>query len=589
MQTRGILKRIFVWRARHIPPRQFLLITSLVVGVLSGLAAVLLKTSIHYLLQLLNTSVEINKSSLLYFALPLLGIILTALFVRFFVKDNISHGVTRILFAISKKNSLLKFHNNYSSMAASSLTIGFGGSVGAEAPIVLTGASLGSSLGKWLRLNYRDRTLLLGCGAAGAIAGIFQAPIAGVVFTLEVLMLDLSLSSLVPLLISSVTATIIAFFLMGKNFLFSFILKETYTLTDIPFYILLGVFTGLISYYFTRITNTIEAGFASIKASSLKIMTGGIVLGVLIFVFPALYGEGYETISFLLNGEGDRVIGNSVLYSFVDRYGLFLVYLGLLIVFKVIAMATTTGAGGVGGIFAPSLFTGGVAGFFFSSLLNGIPGVSLSNSNFTLAGMAGLMAGVMHAPLTGIFLIAEITGGYGLLIPLIITSTISYLTIMYFEPHSIYTKRLAKRGELITHDKDKAVLTLMNWKKHIEKDFSILHPEESLGKLVKKVSKSKRNIFPVLDDHKTMIGIVSLDNIREIMFQHELYESTLVRDLMVMPRVFIYQDDSMETILDKFRETIAWNLPVVDSGKYVGFISKSRIFAAYRKVLVDVT
>ncbi len=589
MRSRGLLRKIFIWRTKHIPPRQFLLITSFFVGIISGLAAVLLKSAIHYLLLLLNTSLSINSSNLLYFGLPLLGIILTALFVGFIVKDDISHGVSKILFAISRKNSILKFHNNYSSMAASSLTIGFGGSVGAEAPIVLTGASLGSSLGKWLHMNYRDRTLMLGCGAAGAIAGIFQAPIAGVVFTLEVLMLDLTLSSIVPLLISSVMATIMAFLLMGKSFLFSFVLRETYSLSDIPFYALLGVFTGLISFYFTRTTGFIESKLASIRRRSIRIFAGGLALGIFIFVFPALYGEGYETISFLLKDESAMVLGNSFLASLIDQYGLILIYLGLLILFKVIAMAVTTGAGGVGGIFAPSLFTGGVAGYFFSGLLNGIPSVNLSSSNYTLAGMAGLMAGVMHAPLTGIFLIAEITGGYGLLIPLIITSTVSFLTIMYFEPHSIYTKRLARRGELITHDKDKAVLTLMDWKKHIEKDFSVLSPDESLGKLVMKVSKSKRNIFPVLDNEKILIGIVSLDNIREIMFQHDLYDSTLVRDLMIIPRALIRTDDNLELILDKFRDSVAWNLPVVDEGKYVGFISKSRIFAAYRKVLVDVT
>lgn len=589
MNFSGIYHTIHVWRIKHIPPRQFLLILSFVVGLISGLAAVLLKNVIHYIDKLLTSWIDVGSGSLWYLAFPLFGIILTALFVRFVLRDDISHGITRILFSISKKNSILKFHNNYSSMVASAITIGSGGSVGSEAPIVLTGASLGSSLGKWLRLNYKDRTLLLGCGAAGAIAGIFQAPIAGVVFTLEVLMLDLTLSSIVPLLISSITGTMVTFFLMGKSVLFSFTLTEAYTLTDIPYYTLLGIFTGLISYYFTRTTLFVESQISSIKRTSVRVLTGGLILGILIFLFPSLYGEGYASISALLNGQESQVVEKSLFYSIYDNRNLFLIYLGFIILFKVVAMASTTGAGGVGGIFAPSLFTGGFVGYFFAKLLNGLPFVKLSESNFTLVGMAGLMAGVMHAPLTGIFLIAEITGGYGLLLPLIITSTISYLTIMSFEPHSIYTKRLARRGELITHDKDKAVLTLMDWKKEIERDFSRVKPDENLKKLVKVVSKSKRNIFPVVDEDQTLVGVVTLDNIRELMFQHEMYEETYIQDLMIMPPVLVSMDDTMEVILRKFKETVAWNLPVTNNGKYIGFISKSRIFAAYRKVLVEVT
>lgn len=589
MKFSGIFHTIHVWRIKHIPPRQFLLILSFVVGLISGLAAVLLKSAIHYIHKLLTGWIEVGSGSLWYLAFPILGIILTALFVRFVLRDDISHGITRILFSISKKNSILKFHNNYSSMIASAITIGSGGSVGSEAPIVLTGASMGSSLGKWLRLSYKERTLLLGCGAAGAIAGIFQAPLAGVVFTLEVLMLDLTLSSIVPLLISAVTGTMMAFFLMGKSVLFSFVLKEAYTLNDIPFYILLGIVTGLVSFYFTRTTLFVESKISSIKRTSGKVLTGGLILGVLIFLFPSLYGEGYGSISALLNGQESQVVEKSIFYSIYESRNLFLAYLGLIILFKVVAMAATTGAGGVGGIFAPTLFTGGFVGYFFAKLLNGLPFFNFSESNFTLVGMSGLMAGVMHAPLTGIFLIAEITGGYGLLMPLIITSTISYLTIMAFEPHSIYTKRLARRGELITHDKDKAVLTLMNWKKEIEKDFTRVKPDDRLKKLVKVVSKSKRNIFPVITEEQDLIGVVTLDNIREIMFQHEMYENTLVEDLMVIPPVLVSVDDNMEIILRKFKETVAWNLPVTDNGKYIGFISKSRIFAAYRKVLVDVT
>ncbi len=589
MNSRSLFKSIYIWRLRHIPPRQFILLLSFITGILSGLAAVSLKTAIHYAKDLFTGNLAGPSGSLWYLAFPFLGIAGTVVYVAYLVKDDISHGVSKILYAISKKNSLLKFHNNYSSFIASILTIGSGGSVGSEAPIVLTGASLGSSLGRWLRLNYRERTLLLGCGAAGAIAGIFQAPIAGVVFTLEVLMLDLTLMSIVPLLIAAVTAAVVAFFLMGKEVLFSFTLMETYTLLDFPFYIALGIFTGFISLYFSKATLFVESGFALIRKRYIKLITGGLILGILIFLFPSLYGEGYETISALLAGNHSTVVEGSLFQGLMESSRWFLLYLGLIIVFKVIAMAATTGAGGVGGIFAPSLFTGGIAGFLFVRLINDFTPLNLSESNFILNGMAGLMAGVMHAPLTGIFLIAEITGGYALLIPLIITATVSFITIMYFEPHSIYTKRLAKRGELITHDKDQMVLTLLNWKKEIEKDFSRVHPEDTLRSLVKRISKSKRNVFPVVDEENSLVGLVLLDNVREIIFQHEMYDNTYVSDLMVLPTTTISVGDSLQVILDKFKQTAAWNLPVIDGTKYIGFISKSRIFSSYRKLLMEVT
>lgn len=585
MHTPGIFQRFLIWRTRHIKTRQFLLLLSFIIGIISGLAAVILKTTLHYMAIWLDR----GHISVVYLVFPFFGIILTWLFVRYIVKDQIGHGVSRILFAISKKASKLKPHNDYSSMVASTLTIGFGGSVGSEAPIVLTGASLGSTLGRILRLNYKQRTLLLGCGAAGAIAGIFKAPIAGVAFTLEVLMLDLTLSSIVPLLIASVTGAMVSYFMMGNGVLFNFVLKEGFNLKDFPYFILLGVFTGLISLYFTKMNMYIESVFDSIKKSWLRILSGGLILSLLIYLFPSLYGEGYGTISSLLEGNSIQIAEKSFFLSHFQLQSWFLLYLGIVVFVKVIAMAVTNGAGGVGGIFAPSLFTGGVAGYFFAGVLNSFPGVQISERNFALVGMAGLMAGVMHAPLTGIFLIAEITGGYGLLIPLIIAATISFLTIMYFEPYSIYTKRLAKRGELITHDKDQAVLTLMDWKREIEKDHKAVHPEESLGALVKIVAHSKRNIFPVVDDKKNILGIVSLDQIREIMFRHEMYETTYVRDLMVLPQAIISPEDTMETVLNKFKRTGAWNLPVAEKGRYIGFLSKSRIFAAYRKVLVEVS
>lgn len=589
MERLKIIRRFLVWRFKHLNQRQFLYILSFIVGILSGLAAVLLKNTIHYTHLLLTKGFDVESESLWYLAYPLIGIFLTVLFVRYFVKENISHGVARILYAISKKNSIIKSHNNYSSILASTLTIGFGGSVGAEAPIVLTGASIGSAIGRLLKLNYKSVTLLVGCGAAGAIAGIFKAPIAGLVFTLEVLMLDLTITSIIPLLISSVTGATIAYFLMGKGVLFSYVILEPFELVNIPFFILLGIISGLVSLYFTKATIRIESWFKNINSPYHRLFIGGTILGLLIFIFPPLFGEGYDTISSLLNGNTSELVENSLFYFIHDNYWMILGYLALVLILKVVAMAATTGGGGVGGIFAPALFMGGITGFFTARLINGLNWIQVSESNFALVGMAGLMAGVMHAPLTAIFLIAEITGGYGLLIPLIITSTFSFITIIYFEPHSIYTKRLAKRGELITHHKDRTVLRLMNWKKEIEKDLIKIHPEETLGELVKNISRSKRNIFPVVDDEGVLQGVVLLDNVREIMFNSDMYDSTYVRDLMITPPDQISMGDTMEMVMKRFEETGAWNLPVTENGKYIGFISKSKIFTAYRKLLIQVS
>ena len=577
--------RLMLWRMRHVPPRQFMIFLSFVIGVLSGLAAVILKDTIYLTEHLLTHGLHLERSNYIYFLYPGIGIFLTWLFVRYVVKDNISHGVARILYAISKKGSILKTHNTWSSMVASALTIGFGGSVGSEAPIVLTGASLGSVTGKWLHLNYRQRTLLLGCGAAGAIAGIFKAPMTGVIFTLEILMLDLTLSSIVPLLISSVTAAVVAYLLMGQGVIFQFQISDPFLVRDLPFFILLGIFTGLVSLYFTRVSMLVEERLEAVKKVGIRLLTGGMVLGLLIFLFPTLYGEGYTTIRSLLHGDVSTLVANSPFYGIRDHTFFFLLYVLMIFLMKVVAMAVTNGAGGVGGVFAPSLFTGGVSGFFLARFVNLIPGVHVSEVNFSLVGMAGLMAGVMHAPLTGIFLIAEITGGYALLIPLIVTATVSYLTIVYFEPYSIYTKRLARRGELITHDKDHAVLVLMDWRKEIEKDLVTVRPDDTLGTLVEAISRSHRNIFPVLGEKGDLLGVVMLDNVREIMFDRELYDKVYVKDLMITPPRYIYLTDTMETVLRKFNESGAWNLPVLDRDRYVGILSKSRIFAAYRRIL----
>jgi CIC family chloride channel protein len=572
---------------QRLGQKRLILLLSFVIGILSGLASVILKSTIHFTREILQRIMEQGTLGFLYLALPSIGIILTVLYIKFFVKDNIGHGISRILYAISRKGSKIKRHNTYTSIISSSITIGFGGSVGAEAPIVLTGAAIGSSIGQMFKLNYKTITLLLGCGAAAAIASIFKAPIAGLVFTLEVLMLDLTMASIVPLLIAAVTATTVSYFLIGRDVALAFEMIEPFNLGKIHFFILLGVFCGLISLYFTRTTMRVESKFSSIKSPYKRIAIGGLVLGVLIFLFPPLYGEGFNTLQALINGEDFSILDNSLLYQFRDNVWIILLSLGLILVFKVYAMAATTGAGGIGGIFAPTLFMGGVAGYFLSKLLNTTVGSGLNESNFTLVGMAGMMAGVMHAPLTAIFLIAEITGGYGLFIPLMITSTIAYLTIMYFEPHTIYTKRLAAQGDLITHHKDKAVLTLLNLGKVVEKDLEIINPNDTLGRLVSAISQSRRNIFPVVNDDGLLLGVVLLDDVRELMFETDKYEKVLVKDLMSMPPDQIFIDDPMDKVMEKFETTGAWNLPVVDNGNYVGFVSKSKIFSAYRNVLVQ--
>ncbi len=581
-----LLDKFIDWRVKRIPERSFIYFLSFIVGMACGVVALILKNLVHFTANEASSLLDIKTSSYWYLALPMLGIFLTVVFVRFFVKDNISHGVTRILYAISQRDSFIKPHNSYTSIIASSLTIGLGGSVGAESPIVLTGASIGSNLARILRLNYKTITLMIGCGAAGAIAGVFKAPLAGMLFTMEVLMFDMTMSSLIPLLISAVTSASFTYLFVGNNVLLSFYMNSPFNLANIPYYMILGVFCGFISLYFTRASLWIEKIFGKIDSPMKKLLLGGGILGLLIFFFPSLWGEGYLTIIDIINGKGASVLNNSFFYGTQNNTPLFLLFLALLLIFKVVAMTVTTASGGCGGMFAPSLYMGGVAGYFIFIVLHNVFGVDLPEGNFSLVGMAGVMAGVMHAPLTAIFLIAEITGGYSLFIPLMITSTISYLTIRAFEPHSIYTKRLAERGELITHDKDKAVLTLLKLRNVIESDLLVVDENATLGQLVKIISRSKRNIFPVLDENQGLKGIVVLDDIRGIMFNSELYDHTFVHDVMISPPAIISPEENMDSVMNKFTKTGAWNLPVVDHGKYLGFVSKSKIFSAYRSVLV---
>jgi CIC family chloride channel protein len=560
---------------------------SLVVGLLSALAAALLKNAIHFTHQILTRGITTESGSYLYLAYPLIGMLLTLLFVRYIVKDKISHGISRILYAISKKKGYIKAHNTWTSVVASTLTIGFGGSVGAEAPIVLTGSSIGSVIGTFFKLNYKNITLLIGCGAAGAVSGIFKAPIAGIVFVLEILMLDLTISSIVPLLIASVTAATVSYFLMGDNVLFTFNVADAFNISNIPWYLLLGIISGLISLYFSKMTLFIEGYYERIRNIYIRLILGGILLGGLIYLFPPFYGEGYDTIMSLLQGNAGKVFSDSIFNQFSENFLAISLFMLGLVFLKVVASSSTNGAGGVGGIFAPTLFIGGINGFFVASMLKKFVNVDLPDNRFVLVGMAGMMAGVMHAPLTAIFLIAEITGGYDLLIPLIITSTVAFITTRSFEKHSIYHVQLAERGELITHNKDKAVLTRMEWRKDIETDLQKIKPSDTLGDLVRIISKSKRNIFPVVDEFNILEGVVCLDDVREIMFQQDLYENTFVKDLMNIPPSYIDKKENIETVMETFRKTGAWNLPVLDGGYYLGFISKSRIYSTYRELLKE--
>jgi len=583
----AFFRKLFRKSPIEIDQVKLVYILSLFVGLLSALAAALLKNTIHFTYEFLSSGISNKSAGYLYLVLPVSGMLLTVLFLKYVVKDSISHGISRVLYAISKKRGYLRAHNTWTSMLASSVTIAFGGSVGAEAPIVLTGSSIGSVIGRFFRLNTKSITLLIGCGAAGAVSGIFKAPVAGIVFVLEILMLDLTISSIVPLLISSVTAASVAYFLMGEEVLFTFDAVKAFNVMNIHWYIVLGVISGFISLYFSKMTLLIEGGFSKISNQYIRLIAGGTILGLLIYIFPAFYGEGYDTIRTLLNGDYNSLISGPVFGSLQQSYLLFIVFMAGLVLLKVFASSATNGAGGVGGIFAPTLFIGGVNGLLISSLISRYFSADLPDNRFVLAGMAGMMAGVMHAPLTAIFLIAEITGGYDLLIPLIITATTAYITTRSFEKHSIYHLQLAERGELITHDKDKAVLIRMNWKKEIETDLKTIRSTDTLGDLIKIISQSKRNIFPVVDQYNILEGVVSLDDVREIMFQQELYKTTFVKDIMTMPPTYIDIRENIEAVMESFRKTGAWNLPVLDNGYYVGFISKSRIYTYYRELLVE--
>ncbi|MCB9335768.1 MAG: chloride channel protein [Flavobacteriales bacterium] len=586
MSLNTFIGKLFSWRTK-IQQKHFILLLSLLVGLASGVAVIIIKNSVHFIKELLTWGFVKEFHNYLFFIYPFIGLLLTNLFIKKVLKKPIGHGIPNSLFAISKNNGVIKAYNMFASVIASSLTVGFGGSVGLEGPTVATNSAIGSNIARLFKLDYKTTTLLLGCGAAGAMSGIFNAPIAALVFVLEVFLFDLTLTSMIPFLMASVSAALSSRMILGDNVLFEIRIQDAFVPSEFPFYILLGVFTGLISVYFNKMFWLIEGLFEKIKLQKYRLLIGGILLGTLIFFVPPLYGEGFETITALLKGDFKSVVDHSVFFEHKEEI---LIVLGLLfgvIFLKVIASAITFGAGGIGGVFAPSLFMGATSGFVFAKTLNIFKDSNLSETNFTLVGMAGLIAGVLHAPLTSLFLIAEITRGYELIIPLMITAAIAYLTSKYFVPYSVYTMQLAKRGELITRHKDKAVLTLMKLHTEVEKDFNNISPNATLGDLVKVVSKSSRNLFPVVDDKDILHGVITLDDIREIMFKPEMYDTVKVQSLMTIPQTYVHLSDSMDIVMEKFTKSNAWNLPVINGKKYVGFVSKSKLFNAYRKLLVE--
>lgn len=586
--------RLLLWREKHIPEKTFVAMLALVVGIASGLAAVLLKTLIGLIAGFLTSRFDIEGDNLLYLVFPAIGILLASLYVYYIAREPISHGVTRVLYALALKKSRLKIHNMYSSLLASSVTIGFGGSVGAEGPIVFTGAAIGSNLGQAFRLPPQTLAMLVACGAAAGIAGIFKAPIAGMLFTIEVLMLDLTAGAAIPLITASVAGATVAYVFTGYNVEFFFTQSEPFFASRIPFVVLLGIFCGCVSLYFITVIDWLEGVFKKLRNRWVKFAVGGIMLSLLIYLMPPLYGEGYGSITRLINGDVTAIFDHSLFYNYHDSVVATLIFIFAIGAFKVFATAATNGGGGVGGTFAPSLFVGCMAGVFFALLINQLGIIDtdtpLSIKNFALMGMAGVMAGVMHAPLMGIFLAAEMTGGYELFLPLLIVSGSSYAICRIFTPYGIYTRRLAKRGELLTHQKDRSVLTLLKMDSVIEKDFSTVHPDMSLKDMVDIIAQSHRNLFPVIDDYGLLLGVVQLDDIRNIMFRPDLYRRMHVNRFMALPPAKVVVGTPMERVMKTFDNTGAWNLPVVDEeGKYVGFVSKSKIFNSYRQVLKHYT
>ena len=593
MKFRALLKKFLIWRIRHISQRQFLYLLSILVGFTSGVGAVIMKNLTHFFQHLLEGNLVQYYHQAFYFVFPIIGLTLVYLIIRKVIRNKVSHGIPSTLFAISKKKGIMARYQMYGSLLTAPITVGFGGSVGLEGPTVATGSAISSNLARFFHMNQSERNLLIGCAAAGAMSSIFKAPIAAIVFAIEVFGLDLTIGSMVPLLLASISAIITSYFFFGSDVLLPFDIQNQFEIGDIPFYLLLGLISGLVSIYFAEVYSRIQKVFDAIGSPVKRLLLGGGLLGILLYLIPPLYGEGFDVINNLINGKPEAVLENNLFHLSTASVWSIIVLLSGLILFKIIASALTFGAGGVGGIFAPTLFMGSILGYTVSKIINqlGILKSSVSESHFTLVGMAGLMAGVLHAPLTAIFLIAELTGGYDLIIPLMITATISFALTKYVHPHSVYNMELGRKGELVAHNKDQAVLTLMEMDTVIENNFITVHREMSLGELITHaIIKSNRNIFPVTDKSGKLEGIVLLDDIREFMFDTSRYNTTSVSDFMRgAPANIHYGLDTMQQVMQKFQDSAAWNLPVLKEGKYIGFISKSKLLTAYRRKLINFT
>lgn len=584
-----ILIKLHRWRLKYFSERAFITILSIVIGILAGIAAVIMKNTVRITENMLHSLISTDVVNYIYFALPMIGIFIAILAMRYVIRSEVRHGIPIVLHSISKRKGKLRLHNLYSSVLTASLTVGFGGSVGLEGPSVATGTAWGSWLAGVFRLSYRDTILMLGCACAGAMAAIFKAPIAAIVFSVEVIMIDLTVFSLVPLLLSSSSAVLTSYFFLGQDVLYPFKVVTAFDLADLPYYILLGIIAGFVSVYFTKMYMFWGEIFSKLKNNKIRLLVGGIGLGGLIFLFPSLYGEGYKSINQCLSGNLNYLFDNSLFFSLRNEIWAVFALLSAVILFKIIATSFTFGAGGVGGIFAPTLFMGVNTGMLFSMLVNRLGIREINMNNFSLIGMAGLIAGVLHAPLTGIFLIADISGGYKLFVPLMITATFSYLVVRAFTSNSVYHIQLAQRKELLTHDKDANVLQLMEVKKMIETDFEVLSPDSTLRDLTVAISRNHRNLFPVVDEKGMMAGMVKMDDVRQMIFDHELYDKVKIKDLMYMPEYYIDPGDNMDVVAQKFETSGRYNLAVIENGKYIGFISRARVFSRYRKQIKRVS
>ena len=589
--TTKIFRKVLLWRYKHISERQFVYILSVLVGFLAGFGTVILKNLTHYIQLLLDVDFFKSYQNSLYFIFPIIGLLIVAIIKKTWLKKHIGHGISTTLYAISKRKGIIPNYNIYASLITAPITVGFGGSVGLQGPAVSAGTALASYTSKLFHMNTKTRMLLIGCATAGAMSSMFKAPIAGIVFALEVFSLDIAFVSLVPLLLASVSAIVTSYLFLGSDVLLGFELNDKFEINDIGFYAIFGIITGIASVYFSVIYFAIRKFFYQFKNRFVRLIIGSVIIGFILYLMPSLYGEGYSLINNLLKGNLIAAIGNTPFSFDHENIWLIIIFLLLITLFKAIAMSTTFAAGGVGGIFIPTLVMGSALGNAFAKIINNLGlGFNVSEANFTLIGMTGLMAGVLHAPLTAIFLIAEITGGYDLFVPLMLVAAISFSITKYFVSNSIYTYKLAQRGELITHNKDKNVMMMLDVDDLIETNFKSVQPEMMLGEMLKKaVATSARNIFPVINEEKEFLGIVLLDDIRPVMFDTEMYNSVTVEAIMKSAPEIIQESESVETVMKKFKTSGAWNLPVVNDGKYIGFISKSKLLTAYRNKLVEVT